>query len=95
MWQVETMASHSHKIENPMTAADSRGVSAEPVSAEVGASVRDRAGDSEPTDTQAGMRIPTTSGEAALNERAAEAPKLYLPACGALCDILWWARRGS
>jgi hypothetical protein len=24
-----------------------------------------------------------------------EAPKLYLPACGALCDILWWARNGS
>ena len=22
-------------------------------------------------------------------------PKLYLPACGALCDILWWARRGA
>jgi len=20
---------------------------------------------------------------------------LYLPACGALCDILWWARRKS
>jgi hypothetical protein len=24
-----------------------------------------------------------------------EPPKLYLPACGALCDILWWAGRGS
>jgi hypothetical protein len=22
-----------------------------------------------------------------------EPAKLYLPACGALCDILWWARR--
>jgi hypothetical protein len=22
-----------------------------------------------------------------------EPPKLYLPACAALCDILWWARR--
>jgi len=20
-------------------------------------------------------------------------PKIYLPACGALCDIFWWARR--
>jgi hypothetical protein len=24
-----------------------------------------------------------------------ETPKLYLPACGALCDILWWTRNGS
>jgi hypothetical protein len=23
----------------------------------------------------------------------AEPPKIYLPACGALCDIFWWARR--
>ena len=22
-----------------------------------------------------------------------EPPKVYLPACGALCDIFWWARR--
>jgi hypothetical protein len=22
-----------------------------------------------------------------------EPPKIYLPACGALCDIFWWARR--
>ena len=24
---------------------------------------------------------------------AAEPPKIYIPACGALCDIFWWARR--
>jgi hypothetical protein len=24
-----------------------------------------------------------------------EPPKIYLPACGALCDIFWWARRTS
>jgi hypothetical protein len=24
-----------------------------------------------------------------------EPPKLYLPACGALCDIFWWARSSS
>jgi hypothetical protein len=23
----------------------------------------------------------------------AEPPKLFLPACGALCDVFWWARR--
>jgi hypothetical protein len=23
----------------------------------------------------------------------AEPPKLFLPACGALCDLFWWARR--
>jgi hypothetical protein len=22
-----------------------------------------------------------------------EPPKIYLPACGVLCDIFWWARR--
>jgi hypothetical protein len=22
-----------------------------------------------------------------------EPPKIYIPACGALCDIFWWARR--
>jgi hypothetical protein len=22
-----------------------------------------------------------------------EPPRVYLPACGALCDIFWWARR--
>ena len=22
-----------------------------------------------------------------------EPPKVYLPACGVLCDIFWWARR--
>jgi hypothetical protein len=26
---------------------------------------------------------------------AVEPPKVYLPACGALCDIFWWARRSS
>jgi hypothetical protein len=22
-----------------------------------------------------------------------EPPKIYVPACGVLCDIFWWARR--
>jgi hypothetical protein len=22
-------------------------------------------------------------------------PKIYIPACGALCDIFWWARRDT
>jgi hypothetical protein len=22
-----------------------------------------------------------------------EPPKVYIPACGVLCDIFWWARR--
>jgi hypothetical protein len=33
----------------------------------------------------------TTSTDASV-ERV-EPPKVYLPACGALCDIFWWARR--
>jgi hypothetical protein len=24
---------------------------------------------------------------------AVEPPKIYLPACGVLCDVFWWARR--
>jgi len=24
---------------------------------------------------------------------ADEPPKIYIPACGALCDVFWWARR--
>jgi hypothetical protein len=24
---------------------------------------------------------------------AAEPPKIYIPACGVLCDVFWWARR--
>ena len=23
----------------------------------------------------------------------AEPPKIYIAACGALCDVFWWARR--
>jgi hypothetical protein len=31
--------------------------------------------------------------EAAATIESAAPPPLYLPACGALCDLLWWARR--
>ena len=24
---------------------------------------------------------------------AAEPPEIYIPACGVLCDVFWWARR--
>jgi hypothetical protein len=24
---------------------------------------------------------------------ATEPPKIYIPACGVLCDVFWWARR--
>ena len=24
-----------------------------------------------------------------------EPPKIYIPACGVLCDVFWWARRDS
>jgi hypothetical protein len=23
----------------------------------------------------------------------AEPPKIFIPACGVLCDVFWWARR--
>ena len=35
---------------------------------------------------------PTTTSTDTSVERA-EPPKVYLPACGALVDIFWWARR--
>ena len=28
-----------------------------------------------------------------VSARPAEPPKIYIPACGVLCDIFWWARR--
>jgi hypothetical protein len=30
---------------------------------------------------------------AARDTSNAEPPEIYIPACGALCDIFWWARR--
>jgi hypothetical protein len=24
---------------------------------------------------------------------AVEPPKIYIPSCGVLCDVFWWARR--
>jgi hypothetical protein len=27
------------------------------------------------------------------NDQSSEPPKIYVPACGVLCDIFWWARR--
>ena len=24
-----------------------------------------------------------------------EPPKIYIPSCGVLCDIFWWARRNT
>lgn len=38
----------------------------------------------------AGGEVETTA-----NVASGEPPKLYLPACGALCDILWWVGRSS
>jgi hypothetical protein len=42
------------------------------------------------TSIAAGGEVETTA-----NVASGEPPKLYVPACGALCDILWWARRSS
>lgn len=42
---------------------------------------------------QTANTVRSACGEVTLESRAIEEPpKLYLPACGALCDILWWAR---
>ena len=34
-----------------------------------------------------------TSAPADASVERVEPPKVYLPACGALVDIFWWARR--
>jgi hypothetical protein len=34
-----------------------------------------------------------TNAPADASVERAEPPKVYLPACGALVDIFWWARR--
>jgi hypothetical protein len=34
-----------------------------------------------------------TTGSADGSVEHSEPPKVYLPACGALVDIFWWARR--
>jgi hypothetical protein len=39
------------------------------------------------------LQPPTTSDQLTPRDHSAEPPHLYLPACGALCDIFWWARR--
>jgi len=31
----------------------------------------------------------------ALPSTQVEPPKVYFPACGALCDVFWWARRDA
>jgi hypothetical protein len=45
-------------------------------------------------------REPEPTEEVLSNENSkavssAEPPPAYIPACGALCDAFWWARRGS
>ena len=46
--------------------------------------------------------VPETSRSATINSMpsepekktvATEPPKIYIPACGVLCDVFWWARR--
>jgi hypothetical protein len=32
-------------------------------------------------------------GQSAATRERREPPAVYIPACGALCDIFWWARR--
>jgi hypothetical protein len=27
------------------------------------------------------------------SDQSSEPPKIYVPACGVLCDVFWWARR--
>jgi len=46
--------------------------------------------------------VPETSRSATINPMpsepekgivAPEPPEIYIPACGVLCDVFWWARR--
>jgi hypothetical protein len=42
-----------------------------------------------PLDDKAGAPASASRSAAA----HVEPPKIYIPACGVLCDIFWWARR--
>jgi hypothetical protein len=86
-WQLcfWTMASDTRTIENPDTAADSEGIAMDPVSAEPATRSAVANGVAE-TEARAG---------AVHEDRVGEPARLYLPGCGALCDIFWWARRSS
>jgi hypothetical protein len=37
--------------------------------------------------------MPSESEKEIVTAVAAEPPKIYIPACGVLCDVFWWARR--
>jgi hypothetical protein len=41
-----------------------------------------------PLDDKAGAPVSASRSAGA----HVEPPKIYIPACGALCDIFWWAR---
>ena len=43
------------------------------------------------TDDEAAVLI--ESGQTHLAAASGDLPALFLPACGALCDVFWWARR--
>jgi hypothetical protein len=35
----------------------------------------------------------TTATDSSTLLTQVEPPKIYIPACGVLCDVFWWARR--
>jgi hypothetical protein len=36
--------------------------------------------------------MPSDSEKKTADADSVEPPRIYIPACGALCDIFWWAR---
>lgn len=44
-------------------------------------------------EAQAADAFPASAGASITNSGVKQPEPLYLPACGALCDVLWWARR--
>lgn len=87
------MAAHALITDNPTTVANQRSSDADSPHPDTPAS--DHAIAKHSTSDAVPQAVPFTPAAtgSALGETRAEPPQLFLPACGALCDILWWARR--
>lgn len=79
--------------DNPTMAAGLRNIAAEPVRFAAARLTPGRVGDRLENEAQSSVQVAAFHGIGAQGERVAQPPKLDLPACGVLCDILWWARR--
>jgi hypothetical protein len=89
------MASYERIIDNLAPIADLRASDGDPPHAEAATPAQAAAPHGVADAAPEGAQVGISAGTVARPETRAELPKLYLPACGALCDILLWARRST